>query len=170
MLMSETVHGTGGTGPSHRSVEAGVAVVVGVLGLITVLGSLRVGIGWGDEGPKAGFFPFYIGLIIIISSVINLVQLLATERDSAVFATWDQIYKVLTVVIPTAVYVAIIPFAGIYVASALLIGLFMLWLGKYSAFVTIPTAIAVPIFFFVVFERWFLVPLPKGPIERLLGF
>ena len=168
--MSETAHETGGAGPSHRSVEAGVAVVIGALGLIAVIGSLQVGIDWGDEGPKAGFFPFYIGLVILVSSAVNLFQLFAAENDNAVFATWEQIYKVLTVVVPTAVYVAIIPFSGIYVASALLIGLFMVWLGKYRAVVAIPTAIAVPIFFFVVFERWFLVPLPKGPIEKLLGF
>lgn len=168
--MSDTAHETGGTGPSHRSVEAGVAVAVGILGLITVLGSLRVGTGWGDEGPKAGFFPFYIGLIIIISSVVNLVHLFAAPNDNAVFATWSQINKVLSVVIPTAVYVAVIPYSGIYVASALLIGLFMMWLGKYRAVVVVPTAIAVPIFFFVTFERWFLVPLPKGPLEKLLGF
>jgi len=168
--MSESAHETGGAGPSHRSVEAGVAIVVGVLGLITVYGSLKVGTGWGDEGPKAGFFPFYIGLIIIISSVVNLFQLFATKNDNTAFATWDQIYKVLTVVIPTAIYVAIIPFSGIYVASALLIGIFMVWLGKYKVVVALPTAIAVPIFFFVTFERWFLVPLPKGPIEKLLGF
>ncbi|MDO9411818.1 MAG: tripartite tricarboxylate transporter TctB family protein [Pseudolabrys sp.] len=168
--MSDTAHESGGAGPSHRSVEAGVAVVVAAVGLITVLGSLKVGIGWGDEGPKAGFFPFYIGLAIIISSVINLYQLFTVADDGAVFATWDQIYKVLTVVIPTAIYVAVIPYSGIYVASALLIGLFMMWLGKYSVLVAIPTAIAVPIFFFITFERWFLVPLPKGPIEKLLGF
>ncbi|MBI2715314.1 MAG: tripartite tricarboxylate transporter TctB family protein [Rhizobiales bacterium] len=168
--MSETAHETGGTGPSHRNVEAGVAVVVAAVGLITVIGSLRVGVGWGDDGPKAGFFPFYIGLIILVSSAVNLFQLFAAENDNAVFATWRQIYKVLTVVVPTAIYVAVIPYAGIYVASALLIGLFMIWLGKYSAVVAIPTAIAVPIFFFVTFERWFLVPLPKGPIEKLLGF
>ncbi len=168
--MSETAHETGGTGPSHRRVEAGVAVAVGIAGLITIFGGLKVGTGWGDEGPMAGFFPFYIGLVIVISSVVNLIQLYATENDNAVFATWEQIYKVLTVVIPTAIYVGMIPYSGIYVASALLIGLFMFWLGKYKLVVAIPTAIAVPVFLFVVFERWFLVPLPKGPIEKLLGF
>lgn len=168
--MSETAYETGGTGPSHRRVEAGVAIAVGIVGLITIYGGLKVGIGWGDEGPMAGFFPFYIGLVIVISSVVNLVQLLATPKDGAVFASWEQIYKVLTVVIPTAVYVGIIPYTGIYVSSALLIGLFMFWLGKYKIVAALPTAIAVPIFLFVVFERWFLVPLPKGPIEKLLGF
>lgn len=167
--MSESAHEVGGAGPSHRSVEAGVAIVVGALGIITVLGSFKVGIGWADEGPRAGFFPFYIGLAIIISSIVNLYNVLTATRDDAVFATWGQIYKVLTVVVPTAIYVAVIPFTGIYVASALLIGVFMVWLGKYKPLVAVPTAILVPVFFFITFERWFLVPLPKGPLERLLG-
>ena len=167
--MSDTANESGGTGPSHRGVEAGVAIVVASIGLIAIIGSLQVGIGWGDEGPKAGFFPFYIGLAIVLSSAVNLFQLLAAENDNATFATWDQIRKVLAVVIPTAIYVGVLPSIGIYISSALLIGAFMMWLGKYRWIVAIPTAIGVPIFFFVVFERWFLVPLPKGPIEKLLG-
>ena len=167
--MSDTANESGGTGPSHRGVEGGVAIVVASIGLIAIIGSLKVGIGWGDEGPRAGFFPFYIGLAIVLSSAVNLFQLLAAENDNATFATWDQIRKVLAVVIPTAIYVGVLPSIGIYISSALLIGAFMMWLGKYRWIVAIPTAIGVPIFFFVVFERWFLVPLPKGPIEKLLG-
>lgn len=168
--MNETVNETGGAGPSHRSVEAGVAVVIAAVGLICVLGSLKVGIGWGDEGPRAGFFPFYIGLIIIISSVANLYALFTSGKEYGLFASWGQILKVLSVVIPTAIYVSVLPFIGIYVASALLIGTFMMWLGKYRWTTAIPVAVLVPVLTFVFFERWFLVPLPKGPIERLLGF
>lgn len=168
--MSETLNETGGTGPSHRGVEAGVAVAVGIMGLIAVAGSLRAGIGWGDEGPKAGFFPFYIGLIIIASSAANLFNLYAGGKDHGVFASWGQIGKVLSVVIPTAIYVGVIPYSGIYLASAVLIGAFMMWLGKYRWSTAIPTAVLVPVLVFVFFERWFLVPLPKGPIEKLLGF
>lgn len=168
--MSDTANESGGTGPSHRTVEAGVAVVIGVFGLISILGSLKVGIGWGDEGPKAGFFPFYIGLIIVISSVANLYSLFAGSKDHGLFATWGQLGKVLSVVIPTAIYVGVLPFIGIYVASALLIGTFMMWLGKYRWSTAIPVAILVPVLTFLFFERWFLVPLPKGPIEKLLGF
>jgi len=168
--MVETVNETGGAGPSHRSVEAGVAAVIGGFGLIAVIGGLRVGTGWGDEGPMAGFFPFYIGLIIIISSVINLFNLFASEKDYGVFASWSQIVKVLSVVIPTAIYVGILPYTGIYFASAMLIVTFMVWLGRYRWSVAIPVALLVPVLTFVFFERWFLVPLPKGPIESLLGF
>lgn len=167
--MSDTANESGGTGPSHRGVETGVAIFIAGIGLIAIIGSLQVGIGWGDEGPRAGFFPFYIGLAIVLASAVNLFQLLAAESDNAIFATRDQIRKVLAVVIPTAIYVAVIPSIGIYISSALLIAAFMIWLGKYRWIVAIPTAIGVPIFFFVVFERWFLVPLPKGPIEKLLG-
>jgi hypothetical protein len=168
--MNETVNETGGAGPSHRGVEAGVAVVIAAVGLICVLGSLKVGIGWGDEGPRAGFFPFYIGLIIIVSSVANLYALFTSGKEYGLFASWGQILKVLSVVIPTAIYVSVLPFIGIYVASALLIGTFMMWLGKYRWTIAIPVAVLVPVLTFVFFERWFLVPLPKGPIERLLGF
>jgi len=168
--MNETANETGGAGPSHRSVEAGVAVVIAAVGLICVLGSLKVGIGWGDEGPRAGFFPFYIGLIIIVSSVANLYALFTSGKEYGLFASWGQILKVLLVVIPTAIYVSVLPFIGIYVASALLIGTFMMWLGKYRWTIAIPVAVLMPVLTFVFFERWFLVPLPKGPIERLLGF
>jgi len=168
--MSEDAHETGGAGPSHRAVEAGVAVAVGLVGLITVIGSLNVGIGWGDEGPMAGFFPFYIGLIIIVASAVNFANLFIGEKEYGVFASWGQIGKVVSVVIPTAIYVGVLPFIGIYVSSALLIGAFMLWFGKYRWSVAVPVAILVPVLTFFMFERWFLVPLPKGPLERFLGF
>ena len=87
--MNETVNETGGAGPSHRGVEAGVAVAIGIFGLICVIGSLKVGMGWADDGPRAGFFPFYIGLIIVISSVVNLFTLLSGAKDDGVFASWN---------------------------------------------------------------------------------
>jgi hypothetical protein len=168
--MRETTNDSGGAGPSHRSVEAGVAIAVATLGFVAIIGGIKVGIGWGDEGPKAGFFPFYLGVIIVLSSVVNLVQLFASGNEGASFATWGQLVKVLSVVIPTAIYVFAVPYIGIYVASALLIASFMIWLGKYRWVVAAPIAIAVPLLIFVTFEGWFLVPLPKGPVERLLGF
>ena len=61
------------------------------------------------------------------------------------------------------------PWLGLYVASFLLIAVFMKWLGRYSWTLTLGVAIAVPLIAFVMFEKWFLVPLPKGPIEELLG-
>jgi putative tricarboxylic transport membrane protein len=66
--------------------------------------------------------------------------------------------------------VFMIPWTGIYVASALLIGLFMKWFGRYGWPLVLLVSIGVPVATFLVFERWFLVPLPKGPLEDFLGY
>jgi putative tricarboxylic transport membrane protein len=163
--MTERLHGAG---PSQPKVEIGVALAMTVFAVIVLIGSIQAGIGWGAEGPKAGFIPFYVGLIILGASVVNLIQV--RSEGSALFARWSELGQVLSVVIPTAIYVGLIPHIGIYVASALLIVFFMKWLGSYGWTHVLPIAIGVPVVTFAVFEKWFLVALPKGPIEEFLGF
>jgi putative tricarboxylic transport membrane protein len=157
-------------GPTSRSVEIGTALFILVFGLVVVTGSLQAGIGWGAEGPKAGFFPFYVGAIIVIGSAVNVGLVWLNEPRGRVFADWGQLLKVASVAVPTAFYVALIPFIGIYVASMLLIALFMAWLGHYRWPLVAVIALGMPLVTFVIFEMWFLVPLPKGPVEALLGF
>lgn len=165
--MSEASHDQSG-GPAHRTVEMGVAVACIVFGLITIIGSMQVGIGWGAEGPKSGFFPFYLGIIIVLSSLMNLnsARTIDGERE---FATWYQLKQVLAVIVPTAVYVFVLPYTGIYIASMVLIGGFMMWLGKYPLYKAVLYGVGVPVGIYFMFEKWFLVPLPKGPIEYWLG-
>ena len=167
--MTERSHGTA-AGPTHRSVEIGVAVAIAAFALLIIIGSLQVGIGWGAEGPKAGFFPFYVGLLILISSIVNFVRILPDTSDRQLFADWGQLRQVMSVVVPTTIYVALIPWLGIYVASILLIAVFMRWLGRYGWSLVAAISLGVPLVTFLIFERWFLVPLPKGPIEEYLGF
>jgi len=148
----------------------GVALAIAVVGIVAVIGSMRIGSGWGPEGPEAGFFPFYIGLIIVIASAVNLTKVFLAHDDGSLFANWTQLRQVGSVVAPTTVYVFIIPYLGIYVSSFLLIALFMRWLGHYRWSIVAAVSVLVPIATFFMFEIWFLVPLPKGPVERLLGF
>jgi putative tricarboxylic transport membrane protein len=168
--MSDQSHPAEETGPSQRSVEIGVALATLVFGIIILIGSLQVGIDWGFEGPRPGFFPFYISLFIIVASLYNLLQ--ATKLGGikqGLFSSVDQLKRVMSVVVPASIYVALVPFLGIYVSSMLLIAVFMIWLGKYSVWHTLPIAIGVPVIVYVVFERYFQIPLPKGPIEYWLG-
>jgi hypothetical protein len=167
--MSDKSQGVRASGPTHRSVEIGVAVLMIIFSLIVIAGSLQVGITWAFDGPRAGFFPFYIGLMILVASNFNLYQAIATAPRSRLFAEWGQLGQVLKVVIPGAIYVALVTWIGMYVASGLLIGIFMKWIGRYGWGLVLPIAIGVPIVTFIVFEKWFLVPLPKGPIEEMLG-
>src|SRR5215813_13232702 len=160
--------GEAGAGPGQRSVEIGVAIATALLGLIVILGSLQVGVGWGAEGPKSGFFPFYLGVIIIGASAINLLEA-ARGPDDKRFADWGQLRQVLAIVIPTAFYVTVIPWAGIYVSSLVLIAVFMMWLGSYRPLPAIGLATIIIVATYLTFEKWFLVPLPKGPLEDWLG-
>jgi putative tricarboxylic transport membrane protein len=168
--MTDDSHDVRGNGPAHRSVELGVAAFMAVFAAIIIAGSLRAGIGWGAEGPKAGFFPFYVGLVILSSSIVNFGAAMSDRLDRRLFAEWGQLGQVMSMLVPTATYVALIPWIGIYVASALLIGVFMRWLGHYDWVRVVAIAVGVPVVTFVIFEKWFLVPLPKGPIEAALGF
>jgi hypothetical protein len=168
-MMTEGSGGVAGSGPSHRAVELGIAVAAAIFALIVIGGSLQVGIDWAFDGPRPGFFPFYVGLFILGSSAINFMSAFSAPPDGRVFAEWGQLGQVLSVVIPAAIYVVLVPWLGIYVASMLLIAAFMRWLGRYGWGLVLAVSIGVTVITFLVFEKWFLVPLPKGPLEELLN-
>jgi putative tricarboxylic transport membrane protein len=158
-------------GPATRGPELGVAAFLVVLAVLVIADSLRVGIGWADDGPRSGYFPFYIGLLLLASSgTVFVGTLLRWRQASPVFAERSQLKTVFAMLIPMVVYVGGIALLGIYLSSLALIGYFMRRHGKFGWPVTAIVSVGVPSTFFLVFERWFLVQLPKGPIERLLGF
>ncbi len=157
-----------GAGPTQRAAEIGVAGLIALFGVIVIFGSVKAGIGWGAEGPRAGFFPFYVGLALLVASAVNLINA-SRDSGSGLFAEWLQLRHVMSVIVPTAIYVGTVPFIGLYIASMLFIGWFMRWLGKYPWLTVAAVAIIAPVLTYIVFEKWFLVPLPKGPVEDWLG-
>src|SRR5712692_836845 len=155
---------------SVRAVEIGVAVVIFLFGALVVFDSYRLGARWGDDGPQAGYFPFYVGLLICASGAAILVRALRNPAFAAEsFVSREELKKILTVLVPTVVYVSVIGYLGFYVASTLYIAYFMWHLGKYSWIKIAPVSIGVSVAFFLIFEIWFSVPLPKGPLEAALG-
>jgi len=154
----------------YKTAELAVAGFFILLGLIVIYDSLRLGAKWGSNGPQAGYFPFYLGVIICVSSAITFVRgLLIRPEKNGTFVEVQQLKLVLAVLVPTAIYVALVPWLGIYVSSALFVALFMRWLGKYPWWMVALVSIGNSVAFFLIFEVWFLVPLPKGPLEALLG-
>jgi putative tricarboxylic transport membrane protein len=155
----------------QKSAELAVAALFFSLGAIVIYDSLRLGAGWQEvHGPRPGYFPFYIGLLICISAAVNFVRaLLVPSEKNKAFVEVGQLKLVLTVLIPTAIYAAAVTWIGIYVSSLLFIGFFMRWLGKYAWWKVVATSLTTMVVFYVVFEKWFQVPLPKGFVERLLG-
>ena len=158
---------------SVRTMEFAVALALFILGAIVVYDSYRLGSKWGSDGPQSGYFPFYIGLLICISSVVNFVQAwLARAAAGEAFVYRGPFKLVLTVLVPAVVYVLGVKYLGLYVASAIYIAIFMAWLGKYSWLKSVVVGLAVNACFFLMFEVWFKVPLFKGDLDplRFLGY
>ena len=156
------------------TVDAVVAVGMAALGGVVVFEARRLGAGWTSDGPGAGYFPFYIGVILMICGIGVLLQSLRARGsgDGEVFVDSVQLKRVLSVLLPSAVYVGAIMLLGLYVASALFIALFMIVLGKYPVLRSVVVGFSVNALFFVMFEVWFKVPLFKGEWHPLsfLGY
>jgi len=152
-----------------RAVDLATASVLILLGGVVVLDSMRIGIGWGTDGPRSGFFPFWLGAILILASLT--IGLRAWRRSKAEpFVTREQLGPVLKVLWPATAMVILIKPLGLYVAAALYMGFYMRWVGRHGWLAVALCAIGVPLLTFVVFEMWFLVPMPKGPLEAWLGY
>jgi hypothetical protein len=157
--------------PSIRAAEFVVAAALLALGAVVMWDSARVGSGWGSDGPKAGYFPFYIGLFIVVGCLVNMARAMrmGAPAEKLLFNR-RQLRSVLAVLVPAIGFVALIPLIGIYVAAMIYIAFFMRWLGKFGWPLVAAVSLGVPLAAFATFELWFLVALPKGPVEDMLGF
>jgi len=156
-----------------RWMELVVAALFVIVGAIVIKDSFRTGFRWGSDGPEPGYFPFYIGLILVVGAIWVAVQtLMSWNKDGGkdTFSTVDEFKLVLKMLIPTVIYVLVLIFMGLYVASILFIAFFMVWQGKYSYIKSFSVGFGVCAILFGLFELWFLVPLPKGPVEALFGY
>ena len=152
-----------------RAADVATASFLMILGTVVLVEAIRLGFRWGPDGPQSGFFPFWLAVVVIVHSAAILVRSLR-KRSTEPFATRDQLYRVLTVAWPAAAMVLLTHFIGLYVAAALYLAFYMRLVGRHSWVATFGLSLAIPLATFVVFEKWFLVPLPKGPLEAWLGY
>lgn len=161
------------TGVPTYIIEAVIAIGITIMGAVVVNGGRQLGAGWTSDGPGAGYFPFIIGVLLCISGLGTFYQaVLSKDRNTDIFVDSDQLKRVLQVLIPALIYVVAVQFVGLYVASAVYIALFMIFLGNYSKIKSVIVSISVIVLFFFMFEVWFKVPLFKGQFDPLsfLGY
>ena len=162
---------SGQSGTRTIVVDLAVAAIIFALGALVGWDSYQIGAGWSSDGPQSGYFPFYIGLITCVCGVVVFVQSLRKlGTDRSVFVNPEQFKQVLVILLPSTVYVLGVQLIGIYVSSAVFIALFMRIAGKYTWLRSAVVGLGVSVGAFVMFEIWFKIPLPKGPLESLLGY
>lgn len=152
-----------------RTADLTTALALMAVSALVIGDALRLGIGWGSDGPQSGFFPFWLAVLVIASGVGITVQA-ARRAGRTPFVTRGQLRPVLAALLPAAAFVLLTQFIGLYVAAGLYLGFYMRWIGRYSWVAVVALGVAFPLVTFFVFEKWFLVPMPKGPLESWLGY
>lgn len=152
-----------------RAADLTTAAVLIAGGLLVIWDSLRIGIGWGTDGPRSGFFPFWLGVIMVAVCLVIAVKAYRLA-DRTPFLEREAIAPVLKVLLPATAFVLSIHWIGLYVATTLYMGFYMRWIGRHSWTSVVVVSVAVSVVTFYVFETWFLVPMPKGPLESYFGY
>ncbi|MGH7927845.1 MAG: tripartite tricarboxylate transporter TctB family protein [Candidatus Binatia bacterium] len=158
-----------------RVVNLVTAALLILLSAIVIYDARRIGTGWGSEGPESGFFPFWLAALLAAVSVVLCVQTLRS-RSKEPFVTGERFVPVLKVLGPLTGFVLLTdppgPWSGLglYVAAGIYLAFYMRWVGRHDWRTIVALATAVPIITFFIFETWFLVPMPKGPVEAWLGY
>lgn len=157
---------------SRRATEVFAGAVALGIGLVMMWDSHRLGSGWEGGSPESGYFPFRIGAIVAIAAAVIVARTLFARGPESpeIFVTWERLRLVLALLLPMLAYIGVIHFLGIYVASGIFIAAFMRFGGGYGWVKSFLVGAGTGIAFFWLFEVQFLVPLPKGPLEALVGY
>ena len=149
--------------------EVVTALVTLALGAAVVLGAREYGTGWNEGGPQPGTFPFYVGMLVSAASIGNLFLAWRKRRAAIVFVDATQLRRIAAFGLPILGFVALALTLGFYVASAIYLAAVMRIQGRFGWLTCIAVAAGTSVFFFLVLEVWFKVPLLKGPLEAYFG-
>ena len=155
---------------STRSVEIVVSLLLLAFAGLMAYDNWRTGMGWAPDGPRAGYFPFYLSIILGAASLYGLVSAWLNKAGAdETFVTRDQLRRVLQVFVPTFLFCLVTQWLGLYIASLLLVAGFMRFIGRIAWWKSLLTSIIFTLAMFITFEVAFDVIMPKGPVEALFG-
>ena len=152
-----------------RAADLTTAAVLAAVGVLVLWDALRLGIGWGTDGPKSGFFPFWLA-VVLLACCLGITAQALRRAGGVPFVARQAIGPVLKVLWPATAAVLLMQFVGLYVASTLYMGFYMRWIGRHSWPAVVGMSVGFSVVTFLLFEKWFLVPMPKGPVETWFGY
>jgi len=143
------------------TVDIWAMITLGAFSLVMAWDNYKTGMGWSEDGPQPGYFPFYLSVILVLASIYGVIKSLAEKRagNVDVFVTRDQFKRVLLVLLPTVAFCVGLLTAG-----------FMIFIGKLPVWKSVLTGLIFSVAMFYIFEIKFDVIMPKGPFEALFGY
>jgi putative tricarboxylic transport membrane protein len=153
--------------------SADIVVYLMLLAVAALFGfdNWRTGMSWEADGPQAGYFPFYLSVLLGAASLYGLVHKLLMERGPGeTFVTGEQFRRVMQVFVPTLLFCVFMQWLGLYVASFVLITGFMWLVGRIALWKSLVTGLLFSLIMFITFDIAFDVIMPKGPLEAAFGY
>lgn len=154
-------------GFSTKTIEVFVVLCFLSISFLVIYESVQLGIAWGEDGPKAGYFPFYLGSLLLLASLINFIKIFIPKTEKTILIEFESLKRVLIFLFPSLLYVLGIKFIGIYISSMLYLLLFMRYLGKYNWLKSFSVGFGVSAFLYLIFDTWFKILLPRGMYDLL---
>ncbi len=148
-----------------RKADIVVALGLMVVGLLVLGDSVRVGFGWGKSGPEAGFFPFYMGLGVVISTFFILLKAIRVYKKQGAgkpLVPEGGLSQILWVLLPATGSILLTELLGLHLATVLYLAFYMGVVGKINWGKVALLSILVPLVVYVLFDKIFLIPLPEG--------
>jgi hypothetical protein len=156
---------------SRRTVEIVASLLLLAFAALMAFDNWRTGMTWAQDGPRAGYFPFYLSLVLGGASLYGLASAWIARGGSAEsFVGRGQFRRVMQVFVPTFLFCLLTQWLGLYVASFLLVAGFMRIIGGIAWWKSVLTSFVFALAMFVTFQLVFDVIMPKGPLEALLGY
>lgn len=158
---------------THRALEVIAALLALAFGASIVLGAMEYNVGWGERGPEPGYFPFWMGAVVVVGAIGALLEAVFFRNSPSLPAAInaDQARRIAAFLLPMLGFliVTIIAKLGLYVGMVAYLLTVMLWQGRYRLPVAVAISFGTAVIVFLMFERWLQVPLMKGPLEAWLG-
>ena len=156
---------------TSRTIDIATSLVLLAFAALLAYDNWRTGMSWDATGPQAGYFPFYLSLVLAGASVYGIVkEIIARRAASEPFVRRAQLQRVLQVLAPTVAFCVLMQWLGLYLASFALIAGFMVFVGRIAWWKSLLTSFVFSAAMFMTFEIAFDVLMPKGPLEALFGF
>ena len=148
-----------------RKADIIVALGLMLVGFIVLADTIRLGFGWGMSGPEAGFFPFYMGLGIVLCTffiVLRGIKIFKKEGTGKPLIVKGGLTQILWVLIPAAGMVLLSELIGLHLATVVYLAFYMGVVGKMHWAKVILLSVLVPLVIYILFDKIFLIPLPEG--------
>jgi len=124
-------------------------------------------IGWNGEtvGPGGGAFPFWLSLVMALAAGGVLIRSFLQEKTAQAFFDHVTLPSVISVGVAVAVTIALLPYAGSYIAIPLFLFWYLKIYGLHGWVLTLSIMLLTPVFLFFFLEVTLQLLLPKGWTE-----